>query len=229
MVLTYLRNGPESREWKDALRVVDDLLWSVTVPADSEDRFKLRELAPNLEHRIRSGLTMIGDPDVNITNLLKELAACQQTLLSTAPQRVQTPPPAQKPVPRRALWEDVEVAAPAASADKPREGALSPERKAIVDELQSVKLGTWFEFVDPNTFIRTRVKLSWFSTKTSYYIFVNQAGLQVAVKSLRRLSTEILQGEARIVRLERKPFMTRALETIHGLLLSKAGDEFAPP
>jgi hypothetical protein len=92
------------------------------------------------------------------------------------------------------------------------------ETLAIVEQLTNIKLGAWFDFYDAKREIKFRAKLSWYSPKTSYYIFVNQAGIQVAIKSLRSLTKEMRSGETRLVPQARQPLMERAMQTIHTIL-----------
>lgn len=223
LVLTQLRNGQDSEEWKWAMGVVDEVLWSIEPKATAAERAKVHDRLPAINDAIREGLTLIGDPEVNISNLLEELDACQRALLDGSPQQSaddrlgRRPPQAMAGKPPRAIWEDVEAELPE-DREHPFLRDADPVLLAIVDILKSIKLGATFEFIDKKKQRKFRAKLSWFSPKTAYYIFVNQAGIQVAVKSLRTLAKEMQCGEAHIVPASRKPFMHRALETIHTLL-----------
>ncbi|HYE36189.1 DUF1631 domain-containing protein [Methylocaldum sp.] len=230
LVLTWLRNGKDSEEWKNALAVVDDIISSVTPKSTPDEQQKLRAKIPQLEESIRSGLAMIGDPDVNASRLIEDLRVCYHDLQRGSADATGAAQPAEdkreiRPAPPevqadKALWDDVEV--PAAT-ELPLLKNSSPELAEIVSQLKAAKLGTWFEFTHPEKRTRQRGKLSWFSPKTSYYIFVDQAGIQVAVKSLRILAKEIAKGETRILPIARKPFIDRALETVYSLL--KQSDE----
>lgn len=232
MVLTLLRNGQDSEEWKQSLTVLDDVLWSVEPKASEEERQRLRDKLPQLEDSIRAGLAMIGDPEVNTNCLLQELAACHQEVSGKAAPRTASEPPAvsaesaeaaaSPETPRTVIWDDVEVE-PSQAPQHPFLKQADPELLAIIEQLKSIKLGAWFEFTDTQRDGKIRGKLSWYSPKTSYYIFVNQAGIQLAVKSLRTLAKEMQKGETRIVPPARKPLMDRALETIHSLL-GKSGE-----
>ena len=79
--------------------------------------------------------------------------------------------------------------------------------------------GTWFEFTINAQGDTMRGKLSWFSPLTSRYMFVDQNGKQVGVRSLVSLANSILNGDARILSgPNRKPFMDRATDAIMDLL-----------
>jgi hypothetical protein len=244
MVLTLLRNGQESNEWTQALTMVDDVLWSVTPKTSEEERKQLRQKLPEIHKALRDGLNVIGDPEVNSTAMLEELAAYHREMLEmplekaiasqrpepaiapAAPGRTPAakPAPPTPPPPPKPIWEDVEVESPE-ERDQPFLKGADPVLLGIVDHLRGIKLGTSFEFTDLKRNIRFRAKLSWYSNKTNYYIFVNQAGIQVAVKSLRALAKELQLGETRIVPQARKPFMERALQSIHSLLAKPADSE----
>jgi hypothetical protein len=225
LVLTNLRNGADSEEWKRALALVDEVLWSLEPKTDPREQAKLRERLPAMEETIRNGLAVIGDPEVNTKALIQELKALYEQNLNLSPRRASPAPssppePQAKPAPRKPapIWEDVEVTAPGEQQPFLREA--DPILLAIVDELRGIKLGSSFEFTESGGKKKIRAKLSWYSPKTSYYIFVNQTGIQVAVKSLRTLAKEIRKGETRIVQVARKPLMDRALESINALLRS---------
>jgi len=233
MVLTALRNGQDSEDWKKALAFVDDVLWSVAPKVSEAERTQVRQRLPEIQQALREGLNLIGDPEINTNALLQDLAEYHREMLEMPPEKViaaQRPEPAPVPAaaprpaappppppPPRPIWEDVEVETPE-EREHPFLKTADPVLLGIVDHLRSVKLGTTFEFTDFKRGVRFRAKLSWYSPKTSYYIFVNQTGIQVAVKSLRTLAKELQISETRIVPQARTPFMERALQSIHGLL-----------
>jgi hypothetical protein len=98
------------------------------------------------------------------------------------------------------------------------ESNTSPERQSLLDSLRKLEFGTWFEFIDKGKDITQRGKLAWVNTTTSNYMFVNEGGRQIGVKSLYNLADELEAGLAKIIDLEKTPFVDRALKSIHGLL-----------
>lgn len=236
MVLVFLRNGKGSLEWADGLKVVSDLVWSVQPKQAPEDRRRLRALIPELEERIRNGLALIGDPEVNIKALFGELDTVFRDALEAGGE-AETPAPSWMAPPSEielevdpappevqsdmAVWDDIDLPV---SVGEIFSRNLPSELAGYFQTLRGVKLGTWFEFSVPESKARIRAKLSWYSSATSYYIFVDQAGLQVAVKSMRALCHEMARGETRIVQIAKKPLMDRALEAVHSLL-KQPGEE----
>ncbi|MDD5036817.1 MAG: DUF1631 domain-containing protein [Methylococcaceae bacterium] len=232
MVLTYLRNGPNTQEWRRALTLLDDVLWSVTPKSSDTEREQLRVKIPQIAETIRTGLGLIGDPEVDTDTLLDELTIQQNNMLTASQESLATIKSptvgggALKPKP---LWEDVEVEAPR-DRHAPLTQDADTEMQKIIEQLQTIKPGLWFELYDPKKRQKLRAKLSWYSPQTSYYIFVNQAGVQMAIKSVRTLAKEIHSGESRILPMTQLPLMNRAMETINSLLHHSASpDDTQPP
>lgn len=236
MVLAYLRSGKDSDEWREALSVVDQIIWSVQPKDSLAEQQALRATLPNLEKAVRNGLAMIGDSEVSIQALLDELGAYHEQLLSqkvTAEAILPPPSPVtfisgqvgHRAPPAiqmdKALWDDIEIpeAAEALLVEEESGDTLN-----IAAQLKMIRLGTWFEFTDSRTQARQRAKLSWYSPKTAYYIFVDQHGVQVAVKSLRILCQEMAGGSARILPQVKKPYVDHALENVYSLLKQPDGD-----
>jgi hypothetical protein len=230
LALVCLRHGTDSSEWQAGLSVANEVIWSVEPKVTESERATLRAKAPGLEKAIKQGLAAIGDPAIHCDRILRELSACQQALpaaesgappadpgrsgsgLSPDHPRPEAPPDVHRD---KAIWAD---AGPPATSYSSLIKQAPPELLAIISQLKTIKLGTWFEFVDAKKNAKRRAKLSWYSPKTAYYIFVDQAGIQVAVKSLRALSREMREGETRILPLQKTPLMDRALESIHATL-----------
>lgn len=73
LFLIYLKEGDEQKKWHDALRVVDELLWSVEPMSDQKSRQRLLKLVPNLLKNLRSGLTKIGYNPFDMNQLFADL------------------------------------------------------------------------------------------------------------------------------------------------------------
>ncbi len=215
LVLLYLRKGTDSDIWQQHLKITEDIIWSVQPKDTPEEQQIFRKKIPALEQDIREGLGLLGDSENTTEQLLKELAAVHHKMLETALEKTPLPEPEITPE-QYPLLQDID---PEELPGQKKAKTPPPmELEDILQQLQKIKLGTWFEFDIPKTGHTIRAKLSWFSPKTSYYIFVNQAGIQVAVRPLKKLAQEILDGQTRILKLEKKPFVERTLQKIHNLL-----------
>ena len=57
LLLTYLKNGHDSSEWRDSLATMDDLIWSIEPHEDAHARLKLLQLVPSLLRQLREGFS----------------------------------------------------------------------------------------------------------------------------------------------------------------------------
>ena len=81
MFLICLKDGEDSKNWQDAVRVVDELLWSVEPMQSTETRQRLLKLVPNLLKNLRAGLTKIGYNPFDMNKLFADLEAIHLTQL----------------------------------------------------------------------------------------------------------------------------------------------------
>src|SRR5690606_2491519 len=80
----------------------------------------------------------------------------------------------------------------------PTPEVLSPPTQALVQQLQNLEFGTWFEFIQRKE--SRRLKLSWFSPTSHNYVFVDRSGLRLSVKPIEALAEAVDPGLARIRR-----------------------------
>jgi hypothetical protein len=224
LVLSILRQGEDSPQWKAALRIADELVWSAQPKELPNDKARLRALQPELEKALKQGLALVAYPEADVRQLLSDLQFFYGEVLENRP-------PAEVVV--ESLGEDdsgleVEVKRPIAP---PRHGAneesfvesqaqvpsaeLEDEDQGPEDDYyamaRNVKVGTWVEFRDINGSVE-RAKLSWVSPISSKFLFVNRKGLKVADKTVWGLAAELRKGSAVI--LEDVPLFDRALDAI---------------
>jgi len=214
LVLLYLRGGPDSEVRRRYLEVTRDLVWSVQPKTTPAEKQTLRDKLPHLKQALQEGLALLGDPENKAEALLSSLDRYHQDSLATEPPPVRPEAPKPDDLARYPLLQEIDVEEIPGQAPVVTPAGL----EEAIKRLRKSKLGTWFELTDPRTGQPIRAKLSWFSPKTSYYIFVNQAGIQVAVRPLRKLAKELSNGEARILEVDKKPFVERALQRIYRLL-----------
>jgi hypothetical protein len=73
IVLTILRQGENSHQWRTSLRIADELVWSSEPKRFDAERNRLRALIPELEKALRQGLSMVAYHEHDIDQLLAEL------------------------------------------------------------------------------------------------------------------------------------------------------------
>ena len=245
LVLTLLRQGEDSDEWRNALRFTDEFIWSAQPKTGANDIARLRALLPPLEKALRHGLTTVAYHEADMRKLLADLAQFYDRVL--AGQKLETktveevvrefavplpgPATAQEGSP-----ENLPVAAPATQSPVEEivlDGGLADteaeERPASDDDehvrtVKAIKPGVWIEFLDDNG-QPERAKLSWISPISGKYLFVNRRGLKVCDKTVAAFAAELREGTTTI--LEEVPLFDRALDAIVAKLRHAAAD--APP
>ncbi|GAA0721975.1 DUF1631 domain-containing protein [Dokdonella soli] len=235
LVLTLLRQGEGSDEWRNALRFADEFVWSAQPKTTENEHTRLRALLPQLEKALRHGLATVAYHESDVKQLMHELSQFYKRLLDG--QKVETKTAKEvivenlAPIVPAAASEDGASGAEGAAAPAPtvtqspvEEVVLSsgePDTEAPVEVLaeddehlravRELKVGTWIEFIDDSGG-RERAKLSWISPISSKYLFVNRRGLKVCDKTVSALAVEMRSGSA--VVLEEVPLFDRALDAI---------------
>jgi hypothetical protein len=241
LVITLLRSGEQSPEWVSALEITDQLIWSVEPKNNDEDRSLMRLKLPKIVDTVKAGLEIAGDIESDVETMLRSLEACHKQALAiprktdsvaaekqdanlAASSRISTPVAVtvesteqrveqlKNIIPeewRQAFSEDGD--------NQPEKTESDSERQTLIDSLKTL------EFFDEEKEIYHRGKLAWINTTTSKYMFVNQGGRQIAVKSLQDLADDLEQGRAKIIDTQRVPFVDRALRSIQELLKKESG------
>ncbi len=227
LVLTDLRHGTASDEWKNALRFADEFIWSSLPKKTDAERNRLKALLPQLEKALKHGLGTVAYHEGDVRLLMQELSQFYQRLLSGESFEVKT---AEAVIAENAA-ESAQAHADSATGADPAPVNQSPVEEIVLssgkveqDEAEELdeddesllaarqmKVGNWVEFVDDNGG-RERAKLSWISPISSKYLFVNRRGLKVCDKSVAALAVELRRGTA--ILLEEVPLFDRALDAI---------------
>ncbi|MGD2118396.1 MAG: DUF1631 family protein [Chromatiales bacterium] len=108
---------------------------------------------------------------------------------------------------------------------KPEESAAATEQpgqnKEIdeqIEKLRSVTPGTMFILIPDGTETKMKVKLSWYNPVTANFLFINQSGVKAAVKNIRQLASEIVNGQAQMYEKSNIPFIDKSFRAIRALL-----------
>ncbi|AGG90011.1 DUF1631 domain-containing protein [Rhodanobacter denitrificans] len=200
LVLTLLRQGEGSPEFKSALRFVDDFIASTKPATTLESRQALRQMLPGIERALRQGLANVAFQEQDIERLLGQLHTYYRQQLGETPEATEAVvvgedaamlaiPDSIQPV------IDQDTTPPDSVEEDLVEAPLdSPEWHQV----QSLQPGTWLEFCLPDEPM-TRAKLSWISPMSGRYLFVNRRGLKVADYSPQDLTVLITDGHARML------------------------------
>jgi uncharacterized protein DUF1631 len=218
MVLTILRKGEESTEFREALRFVDAFIASTKPVRTPEAKRDLRQLLPGIERALRKGLAQVAFQETDIERLLAQLHTYYRQQLGEAvpaaelPQTVEgTPAPLPIPESIQPIAESVADLEDESVNAEPEAAAIAPEVRDELERVNALKPGTWLEFSSENEHFE-RAKLSWISPMSGRYLFVNRRGLKVADYSPYELATVMADGRARI--LASNALFDRAMDAI---------------
>jgi hypothetical protein len=214
LVLTLLRQGEDSQEFRVALRFVDDFVWSAAPKRDDGERQRLRQLLPLLEKSLRHGLATVAFQDADVENLMNQLNALYRVRLGEAEEQAEGIAVG-LPIPN-----SVEVMAAPGADDAPPVGAPAVEDRYL-EQARALKVGSWLQF-NANGGSGERAKLSWISPISGKYLFVNRRGLKVADKTVAQLAAELANGSTAV--LEELPLFDRALDAIVARLRQTQAD-----
>jgi len=210
IVLTLLRQGEESPEFRESLRFVDDFIASARPVYDLNGRRDLRALLPSVEQTLRRGLAAVAFQDADTEQLLAQLHAFyRQQLGELVPETGSgTLIASVTPLPDAIQAIDEPIVEPVPEDESLPDEAFDERNLAQAREL---KVGQWLEFTseDGST---DRAKLSWISPISGRYLFVNRRGLKVADHSLAGLAQGFANGTARL--LDSALLFDRAMDAI---------------
>ncbi|MEP7186809.1 MAG: DUF1631 family protein, partial [Rhodanobacter sp.] len=227
LVLTLLRQGDTSPEYRNALHFVDDFILSAQPALDATSRQLLQKMLPGIERSLRLGLANVAFQEQDIERVLAQLHAyyCQQLGQTTRESEVVT---FDEDVAMLAIPDSIQPiidATPAAEEFVDEEIVELPPDGPQWQQVQALQPGTWLEFSLPDEPM-TRAKLSWISPMSGRYLFVNRRGLKVADYAPQELAVLFADDRARV--LAANALFDRAMSAIVGRL-RQPEDASAPP
>lgn len=189
----YDNEGVDSEAWMNALKTMDDLIWSVQ-PRTAQDRGSLVKILPKLLGGLNKGLARLGYEPEKIEALLGALepmhVACLHGKQAAEPE-----------------IESIELS----SVDGQEEDPEILRRREAEQAVRGLALGDWVEFTrkDGKT---VRGKLVWHDDFLDDYTFVGRTFKVVADKGAAELISDVLDGRA--VRIDNIPLIDRALDAV---------------
>lgn len=211
LVLTLLRQGEASAEWRSARCFIDDFISSAQPPRNDAERSKIREMLPGIEKSLRQGLSIVAFSDSDVRRLMRALGRFyhsqlgEESLDDDALDNMQEAVASEPVIP-----ESIEEIAEPEEPIEPAAVQVAPDSPAL-QAAKALKVGNWVEFVAESG-QRDRAKLSWISPISGKYLFVNRRGLKVCDLTLNGLASSIHDGST--VVFEEVPLFDRALDAI---------------
>ncbi len=211
LLLNFLRQGDDSKEWQESLEMVDRLLWSVQPKADYGERQQLLRGIPELLRNLRERLNSISFDQHKMARLFKELQNCHIGCLRGGdPNLIQGAGTKPASVHEIHFPDSQIVSGDSQLSQVVEDVALSKDEAAR--QAQELELGTWLEMQEGA--VKNRVKLSWKSKVTDTYIFVNRKGMKAMELTAAGLAKRFREETAKLVDISETPIIDRALEAM---------------
>ncbi len=182
----HARFGEDSTAWRDGVRTMDELAWSLTAKSTQEDCLRLTEGMPYLLQSLNNGMDALNLPQEARNDLLAFLARRHAEVMrdSMALAIRAAPPAAPPPIQQPVSTPHVEQA---------------PEAW-----LAELKVGTWLEFQEPGGMSR-ELKLAWVSPHRSLFLLTNRQGQRALSLSAPDFASHVREGRTRVVQLPHTP------------------------
>ena len=203
MTLLRQARGIESDDYVDAVKTLDDMLWSIALKERKGQKARLSKIIPSLVQRLRSGGTAARASDEKMKRFLS------------------------------ALYDlHIAAIKPGAGTSSPGAGTSSPARVTrhlrltcarqignLHDFVADLVIGTWLAFDQKG--IPVHLRLSWVSPWRSTYIFTSPSGSTVMAVNPEELAWEMSAGKVTLV-VEPVPLFDRAISvTLEYLVRTK--------
>ena len=227
LYINCLKDGTESEAWKQAVKVVDALVWSVIPQPGPEWIARLKNVSPKLLNSLKKGLAAVNYDALATETLLRELSQAHMELMGghTMPtvtvfdaETAKTEGPAEGMVSAEQMGRggNQPVSAVVLPSDTvaPSLTESLPNDDMNVLKVNQLNVGSWVEFVQTDR--RDRHKLVARIRSVDKLIFANRRGIKVAEMSSMKLAVDMSQGRARII--EEAQVLDRALESVIGNL-----------
>ena len=196
LLLVHAKLGVDSAEWKDALAVMDELIWSLEARSTPEDRRKLAALVPGLLKRLAAGLQALGAEESVRSILFGELMRIHTEILHPAKQKA-------APAPAPAVVASaLDFTAPVMVNNPYGGGEVQVSAPTSTDAPADLEMGDWVEFrpkADGEEKQRA-AKLLFHTPKRTRYIFSDRNGKDMLDLTRGELVRRLRTSEA--VRLD---------------------------
>lgn len=214
LLLTCLKHGEQSAEWRAGLAAMDDLVWSVELHSEADARQRLLDLVPGLLKSLRDGLTSAAFDPFATSEFFSQLEALhvqafQHFARQQELQEDNLAAPESTPEMVQVVEEIVLLAAGEQPVGEPLV-RLADDDVALL-QVDTLRVGCWVEIHEEDD-QAMRCKLATIIEPTGRYVFVNRRGMKVLEKTRMGLAVEFRRGAIRL--LDDTLLFDRALESV---------------
>jgi len=218
--LTHLlkTHGESAVAMQDALRTLDDLLWSVAAKERTGQKARLAKMIPGLVMALRKGTTALAVPAERSKAFMEALYQLHIAAIKVpgagAPAGLEGTP-------------EAAPASPGAATAAPTT-ALKPGARMVItaahDFVSEMVPGTWLEFRSDAR--ATPARLVWTGTLRMRYVFASRSGLATFVRAPEELAHALATGPVALL-LEPVPMFDRAISAALNVLAARHPEEAA--
>jgi hypothetical protein len=219
LLLTCLKHGEESSEWKLGLQAMDDLIWSVESHDEPDARQRLLELVPGLLKSLRDGLSSAAFDPFATSEFFSQLEALHVQAFNNVPHapgndaEVMSGEFFTGPT-MMAVVEEIVLVAPGEQVMSEPLLHLPADDEGLL-QVEKLRLGSWVEIQEDEDH-KLRCKLAAIVEPSGRFVFVNRTGMKVLEKTRMGLAVEFRRGTIRV--LDDALLFDRALESVLGNL-----------
>jgi len=212
LMLHFLRRGAKSKEWQEALALMDRMIWTVEPKGDLKEREKMLREIPAVLGIMRREMSDILCDQHMMSRLFGDLEKVHLSCLQG--QEV----PKDLIADSAALQEEaVEELVAEQAADEEQESVSAAESEKYRELAKSIPLGSWLEIKEKSG-AKSRIKLSWRSSVSNNYLFVNRKGVKVKEMHQNELALALRVGSAFVIAGAEDPLMDRAFAAMMATL-----------
>lgn len=192
LAIAYSIKDDKPRTLENAIKTMDDLIWSVKPKATTVERKALISRLPAMLAMLNKWLDVLKWEDAERLLFFAELAECHASIVR-APIELS---------PERQL--EIAMEAARLSAERRQQKLASaipePEPDASVTTVDGLQSGMWLEFTQMDDSSK-KVKLAWVSPQRSLFIFSNSRREESFSMSTEELAQVFRDGKVRVVQL----------------------------
>lgn len=224
LLLTCLKHGDQSVEWKSGLQAMDDLIWSVETHDEPDSRQRLLELVPGLLKSLRDGLSSAAFDPFATSEFFSQLEVLHVQAFSHVPRAPAEAASDEEIEPENgtammAVVEEIILVGPGEQIQSEPSLQLPADDEGLM-QVEKLRLGSWVEIHEDESH-KLRCKLAAIVEPSGRYVFVNRTGMKVLKKTRMGLAVEFRRGTIRV--LDDALLFDRALESVLGNLRKLKG------
>jgi hypothetical protein len=207
LTLLQLRDSDNEALWKQALRVIDELVYFFDFSDQTADRSELEPRFNGILSAIKIGFNTMGYDQTSSKKILVDLTALKIATVKRYAPVASKEDPVDGKTEQKLSAKPLPIKEPEPIAQV--EEQATKEEEKVIEYLKLIEAGTWFEF-DKNI----RLKVNGFSSKLKKFMLVDSTSQKVVMISRLELARKVISEDAKVVAGSTKPLFERALEKI---------------